>query len=109
LRFENRSENFKGTIFDIASIAQNVYAANYTLPLVNTMTLSLGANYGDVRRNELSDRYGFDATASFRIFNHHNLTFFMSRNRDERKNWNDVGYVFLTLSFPDRNDYLSTL
>ena len=69
----------------------------------------MGTNYGDVRDNNLSDRYGFDSTINFRILSHHNLSVFVSRTRDEFKKWNDVAYVFLTITFPERNDFISAL
>lgn len=109
LRYENRSQDFKTQLTDIAPSVQNVYAANYTIPVSNILTFSVGGNYGDVRDNNLSDRYGYDANLSFRIFNNHNIAFYASRNRDENKNWNDVAYVFLTLSIPESNSYVSSL
>lgn len=109
LRYENRSQDFKTQLTDIAPSVQNVYAANYTIPVSNVLTFSVGGNYGDVRDNNLSDRYGYDANLSFRIFNNHNIAFYASRNRDENKNWNDVAYVFLTLSIPESNSYVSSL
>ncbi|MGE3611693.1 MAG: hypothetical protein AB7I27_19035 [Bacteriovoracaceae bacterium] len=108
LRYENRSQNFKTTQFDSMSAVQNTYAGNYTLPLSNLMTISFGANYGDVRDNSLNNRYGYDTTISFRIFNHHNISFFTGRTRDEYKRWNDVAYLFLTITFPETNNFLST-
>lgn len=109
LRYENRGENFRSTLFDLTSVVQNNYAASYTLPVANAFTFSLGTNYGDVRDNNLSDRYGFDSTINFRILSHHNLSLFVSRTRDEFKQWNDVAYVFLTITFPERNDFISAL
>lgn len=109
LRYENRSKEFKTQLTDIASAVQNVYAANYTIPVSNILTFSVGGNYGDVRDNNLNDRYGYDANLSFRILNNHNIAFYVSRNRDERRNWNDIAYVFLTLSIPESNSYVSSL
>lgn len=109
LRYENRSDSFKTSLLDAASVIQNNYAANYTIPVSNLFTFSLGGNYGDVRNNALENRYGYDANISFRIMNHHNIAFYASRNRDEYKNWNDVAYVFLTLSIPESNSYVSGL
>lgn len=109
LRFENRSSRFKTSILDTSSIVQNNYAANYTIPVSNLFTFSLGGNYGDVRNNNLENRYGYDANISFRLLNHHNIAFFASRNRDEFKNWNDVAYIFLTFSIPESNSYVSGL
>jgi len=109
LRYEHRSEDFKSTKIDLSSVVQNNYGANYTVPLASILTASLGVNYGDVRENDLSDRYGFDTTLNLRLFNHHNLSFFVGRNRDENKAWNDIAYVFLTIAFPNSNDFISTL
>ena len=107
LRYENRSSEFKSSFSDISSAVQNNYAASYTIPVSNLFTFSLGANYGDVRDNELENRYGYDVNLSFRMFNHQNVSFFVSRNRDEFKKWNDVAYVFLTFTIPDSNSYAS--
>lgn len=109
LRFENRGENFRNTLTDQVSVIKNNYALSYALPVANALTFSFGANYGDVRDNSLSDRYGMDTTLNFRILTHHNLSIFMGRNRDEYKRWNDVAYVFLTITFPERNDFISAL
>lgn len=109
LRYENRSEDFKASLLDLSSSVQNAYAANYTIPVTNLLTFSVGGNYGDVRNNQLENRYGYDLNLSFRVFNHHNIALYASRNRDEFKQWNDVAYVFLTLSIPESNDYVSAL
>ena len=109
LRYESRDENFRTTREDASSLVQNVYAANYTIPVSNVLTFSVGGNYGDVRDNDLENRYGYDANLSFRLFNHHNVSFYASRNRDEFKNWNDVAYIFLTISIPESNHYVSSL
>lgn len=109
LRFENKSKGFRTSLTDLSSAVQNAYAANYTIPVSNLFTFSLGGNYGDVRNNDLENRYGYDLNLSFRILNQHNLAFFVSRNRDEFKNWNDVAYVFLTFTIPESNSYVSSL
>lgn len=108
LRYEHRGEDFRSSIFDSTSRVKNAYAGNYALPVAGSMTVSVGANYGDVRDNDLSDRYGFDTTLNFRLFDRHNLSFFVGRTRDENKVWNDVAYAFLTITFPDSNDFVST-
>lgn len=108
LRYEHRSEEFRSNIFDVRSAVKNNYSANYALPISGQMTIAFGGNYGDVRNNELADRYGYDTTLNFRIFDRHNLSMFVGRNRDENKVWNDVAYVFLTITFPESNDFIST-
>lgn len=109
LRYEHRSEEFTNSLLALGSVIQNNYAVSYTLPLANTLTASIGGNYGDVRDNSLHDRYGFDTTINLRIFDHHNISFYVARNRDENQNWNDVAYAFLTLTIPETNDYISGL
>ncbi len=109
LRYENRGQGFKTSLTDTPSMVQNVYAANYTIPVSNQLTFSLGGNLGDVRNNSLDNRYGIDVNLGMRIMNQHNLTFFLSRNRDELRHWNDVAYVFLTFSLPESNSYASAL
>lgn len=108
LRWEHRSEDFRSSALDVSAAVANNYAVNYTLPLASVLTASLGGNYGDVRDNSLSDRYGIDTTLNLRLFDHHNLSIFVGRNRDENKVWNDVAYVFLTIAFPNSNDFVST-
>lgn len=108
LRYENRSRKFQSSIFDSTNSVKNAYAANYALPVANLFTVSVGGNFGDMYDNSLADRYGFDTTLSFRLFERHNLSFYVARNRDEYKNWNDVAYVYLTITFPDSNDFLTT-
>ncbi len=109
LRYENRGQGFKSSRSDTPSIVQNAYAANYTIPVSNRLTFSLGGNYGDVRDNSLDNRYGVDVNLGMRIMNQHNLTFYLSRNRDELHRWNDVAYAFLTFSLPESNSYASAL
>lgn len=109
LRYENREEAFRTTLFDTSAAVQNFYAANYTIPLASLLTVSAGANYGDVRDNDLSNRLGYDANISFRLLRDHSVSAFVSRTRDERRNWNDVAYVFVTFTFPESNNYFSTL
>lgn len=108
LRYEHRDKEFRSSLLDTMSVVQNNYAANYALPLAKFLTVAVGGNYGDVRDNKLSDRYGFDSTLNMRLFDKHNLSFFVGRNRNENKVWNDIAYVFLTITFPDSNDFLST-
>lgn len=109
LRYENRSEEFRGSFNETSSSIQNFYAMNYTIPLSNLMTVSIGGNQGDVRDNSLQNRYGIDANLGLRLFKDHALSAFVSRNRDEFGNWNDTAYVFLTLTFPEKNSYFTTL
>lgn len=107
LRYESRGRKFQSSIFDSVNAVKNAYAANYALPVANLFTISVGGNYGDMYDNSLSDRYGFDTTLSIRLFDRHNLSFFVGRNRDEYKTWNDIAYVFLTITFPDSNDFVT--
>lgn len=109
MRWENRSQDFRNSPLDVKSAVQNNYSATYTLPIASLLTASVGGNYGDVRNNELNDRYGFDATLNFRVLNHHNLSLFVGRNRDEFRQWNDVAYAFLTITFPESNNFVSAL
>jgi len=108
LRYEHRQESFRSNLNDTKSALKNNFSANYALPVSGFFTVSVGANYGEVRNRQLSDRYGYDSTLNFRILNRHNLSFFIGRNRDEFKTWNEVAYVFLTITFPDNNDFIST-
>ncbi|MBA2405535.1 MAG: fimbria/pilus outer membrane usher protein, partial [Bdellovibrionales bacterium] len=108
LRYEHRSEEFKTTILDRSSVVQNNYAATYTLPLARLLTASIGGNYGDVRDNDLNDRYGFDSTLNLRFYENNNISLFVGRSRDENRNWSDVAYLFLTIAFPGSNDFVST-
>ncbi len=109
LRFENRGQEFKTSALDTSSLVQNAYAANYTIPVSNRLTFSLGGNYGNVRDNDLENRYGVDVNLGLRIMNQHNLTFYVSRNRDELRRWNETAYAFLTFSLPESNSYASAL
>ncbi len=109
IRYESRSEGFITSLMDTNSPVKNNYSANYTVPISNLLTFSVGGNYGEVRGENLADRYGHDVNLSFRISNHHNIAFYASRNRDEFKNWNDLAYVYLTLSIPESNHYVSGL
>lgn len=109
LRYENRTERFRTSLLDVAGTVKNNYAVNYSLPLSNLLSMAIGTNYGDVRNNELQDRYGADLTLNFRLFQHHNLSLYVSRQRDEYSNWNDVAYGFITITLPESNSYVSGL
>lgn len=109
VRYENREKNFRNTPTDLFSDVQNLYSANYTVPLSDFLTFSLGGNYGDVRDNTLSDKYGYDANLSIRIYGQHNLTLYVNRTRDAFKKWNETAYAFLTIMIPESNSYISAL
>lgn len=107
LRYEQRSKRFQSSIFDSVNAVKNAYAINYALPVANAFTVSVGGNYGDMYDNSLENRYGYDTTLSLRIFDRHNISFFVGRNRNEFGDWNDIAYAFLTITFPDSNDFLT--
>lgn len=109
LRFENRTEDFKSHVRDATSVVKDQYAISYSLPIANMLSLSIGCNYGNVRNNALSDRYGYDSTLNLKLSNRMNLAAFVSRNRNENKAWNDSAHFFLTINFPSNSDFITTL
>lgn len=109
MRYENRSDGFTTSSLETSSVVKNNYGINYTLPLANFMTFSAGLNYGDVRDNNLLDRRGFDTTVNFRLLDHHNISLFVSRIKDEYGEWNDTAFLFLTFSLPEKNAFVSNL
>ncbi len=83
------------------------WQANITLPVRELLTLSLGSTLGEVRDTELANRRGWDAAINLRAWRNLNLSFFMSRTRDEYKQWNDVAYAFFTWTFDGANHLIS--
>ena len=82
-------------------------AGNFTIPIQELMTLSLGASLGQVRDETLDDRRGWDATLNLRAWRNLNISFFMARNRDEFKRWNDVAYAFFTWTFDSASHFIT--
>ncbi len=107
LRYESRSKTFQSSIFDAVNSVKNSYAMNYTLPMANSFTVSVGGNFGDMYDNSLSDRFGFDTTLSLRFLDRHNFSVFVGRNRDEFETWSDIAYAFVTFTFEGSNDFVT--
>lgn len=99
LRHQIFGENFVTADNSVSGSLKSRSQVSITLPLKELFTLSLGGQYGDTRDERLNDRYGMDATFNIRLHRNLNLSTFVSRVRDEHRNWNDVAYAFLTWSF----------
>ncbi len=107
VRHERYGDGFKTQNDATANLLKSQWQANVTVPIRELLTLSLGTTRGEIRNEELADRKSWDATLNIRAWTNLNLSFFMSRTRDENKRWNDIAYMFFTWTFDNANHFLT--
>lgn len=88
-------------------VLKSQWLANVTVPVRERLTASVGSSIGDTRDPDLANRHGWDLALNLRAMRNLNINFFISRNRDEHKNWNDVAYAFFTWTFDGANHLIS--
>lgn len=107
LRHERFAPGFQTSPFVVGQTLRSQWQANVTLPVREVLTASVGTSLGKVRDDTLSDRMGWDAALNLRAWRNLNINFFVSRNRDEFKNWNDIAYMFFTWTFDGANHLIN--
>lgn len=107
LRNEQYAPGFKTSAFNQTQTLKSQWQTNITVPVRELLTASLGASWGEVRDTSKSNRRGWDAALNLRAWRNLNINFFVSRNRDENKQWNDIAYVFFTWTFDGANHLIS--
>ncbi|MBY0515833.1 MAG: fimbria/pilus outer membrane usher protein [Bacteriovoracaceae bacterium] len=107
LRHERYGDGFQNQMNGVTSILRSQWQGNITIPIRGLLTASFGSTYGDVRNPALADRKSWDATFNIRAWTNLNISMFMSRTRDENKNWNDVAYAFFTWTFDNASHFVS--
>lgn len=107
VRHERYAPGFQTSLLNATQKLQGQWQTNVTVPIRELLTASLGASYGEVRDNSLAHRRGWDAALNLRAWRNLNINFFISRNRDEFKRWNDIAYVFFTWTFDGANHLVS--
>lgn len=107
VRHERFAPGFRSNLLTLNQTLKSQWQTNVTIPIREILTASVGASYGQVRNDELANRRGWDAALNLRAWRNLNLNFFVSRNRDEFKNWNDIAYVFFTWTFDGANHLVS--
>lgn len=80
--------------------------ANYSVPLFEKFNISAGGNISHPRVGD-TNKYGFDASITSRIFNASSLTAFYGRTRDENRLWSTQLYFFLNISFGESSTFAS--
>lgn len=107
VRNERYAPGFKSSYLSQSQVLKSQWQTNITVPIRELLTASIGASWGEVREETLSNRRGWDAALNLRAWRNLNINFFLSRNRDENKNWNDIAYVFFTWTFDGANHLVS--
>lgn len=107
LRHERFQQGFTTVNDGLISNLASQTAGNFTIPLQDLMTLSIGGTLGQMHDRSLAERRGWDATLNIRAMHKLNLSFFVARNRDEFRRWNDVAYAFFTWTFDKANHFLT--
>jgi outer membrane usher protein len=107
VRHERYGDGFQTQNDTTPNLLKSQWHMNVTVPIKELLTLSLGGTHGDVRDEELANRKSWDATLNIRAWTNLNLSFFMSRTRDEQKRWNDIAYMFFTWTFDNASHFLT--
>lgn len=107
LRHEFRNKEFVQTWDSVPGRIKSLTSLYYSLPLMDSLTLGLGANYGKKNKNALNDRYGFEGSLTANFFKDINTTFYFSTSKDEMNQRNDMTYLMVYISLPDKNQYIT--
>lgn len=107
LRHERFGDGFKNQRDSTVTALKSQTQSNITIPIRELFTTSFGLSYGEVRDPSLANRQSFDAAINIRAWRNLNLNFFVSRARDELKNYNDVAYAFFTFTFDGANHFIT--
>ncbi len=107
IRHEKREADFIQTWGATPQRIKNLSAINYSLPLFKMLTLGVGGQYGEKNKYGEVDRYGYDASLTIRLFNNINATVYASRTRDEFRNTNDLAYMMVNITFPEKAQYVT--
>lgn len=99
LRHQRFTDDFVTSEHGFVTNLKSRWQANFTLPIQEVLTASLGAQWAESHLNNAANRWGYDATLNLRLMHNLSLSMFASRIRDEQSHWNDVAYAFLTWSF----------
>lgn len=107
IKAEKRENNFVQTYDSNPSFIKNLYSLNYSLPLFSSLTLSMGGHFGEKDDEGVANRYGYDASLGVRLFSNLTATLYAARNRDEFNNVNEIAYLFLNITFPEKDQYIN--
>lgn len=107
IRHEIRESDFIQTWNSSPVRVKSLSAINYSLPLFKVLTLGVGGNYGEKNKYGEVDRYGYDASLTVRLFQNINATIYAARTRDEFRNVNDLAYMLVNITFPEKAQYVT--
>src|SRR5690606_14830054 len=107
IRHEIRESDFIQTWGSAPSRIKNLSSVNYSLPLFKMLTLGIGGNYGQKNKYGEVDKYGYDTSLTVRLFQNVNATFYAARNRDEFRNTNDLAYMLINITFPEKSQFVT--
>jgi outer membrane usher protein FimD/PapC len=108
VKHQRYSEGFRLQEFGNTQSMKSRWQASVSLPLQEKLTTSFGVQWADVRDPASSDRKGYDGTLNLRASRNLNLSFYLSRQRDERNTWNNTAYAFLTWSFDNSSRLITS-
>lgn len=107
LRYEIRNADFIQTWDSTPQQIKNLYSLHYSLPLSSKYTMGIGGNYGEKNEYAKTNSYGMDLSLSGRFFNNVTASFYGARNRSEFGTDSTLAYLLMTISFPDKYQYLT--
>ncbi len=107
MRVENRDPRFNETEVKSTNFHNILSSLTYSVPVLDTINLSFGANHGRARVKNASDKWGGEASLGARVTKDSTLTFSYSRQRDQERKWQTQAYVFYNISFAEQSTYAS--
>lgn len=106
-RIEKRSKEFNETETKNTNFFDLLVTTNYSVPVYDALSASLGGNFSKSRVAHLSDKFGGDFSISSKLSNDATLTFSFARSRDERQKWQTLSYAFINFNIPEQSTYVS--
>ncbi len=97
--FNEVGENFRNRFDTTGTIT-------YSVPLFEIFNIALGGTYQNPALAP-DARYSINGSITSKIFDSSSLTFYMSRSRDEYKNWSNQMYFFFNMTFGEGSTFAS--
>lgn len=99
LRHEAYEKSFQRNHTQTNQALRSRTQANLSVPLLKNLTTSIGANLLHYREGSHQKAKGWNLNLNWRMMPQMNLNFFISQNRDQLNNKNNIAYAFFTWSF----------
>lgn len=107
LRFELRQNEFIQTYGGSPSRIKNLASFHYSFPFLKRVVWGIGGRYGQKNDQGLTDQYGVETSFNIRATDNINATLFLSKSRDELYRDNELAYIMVHITLPERNQYVS--